>query len=277
MERSMSRVVSLGLSDELNAELSAWGFALERVDTVMAAAHTCAESPARVLLVSLQVGAAGLMGLMDSVRQSSSRLVVLAIGTVPASAWRELFLGGADELLPAEIDPKSLAARVEYWATTSVSDATVVEEPFGSQATPVPRAKPKVSELQAFEHRLAQEFARARRYDHPLAVLVVRCAESPADQVDTVYSFIEKELRSFDFMVKLEAQLLAVVLPFTALSGALVVLQRIALRKSARQLPALFCGASAVPHPECETPEALLSQAVQNAKRAEQDDRAVCI
>ncbi len=273
----MSRVVSLGLSDELNAELGAWGFALERVDTVMAAVHTCTENPASVLLVSLQVSAAGLMGLMDSVRQSSSRLVILAIGTVPAAAWRELFLGGADELLPADVAPKSLAARVEYWATAQLSDSTEGEEPFGSQVTPVPKAKPRLTELQTFEARLVQEFARARRYDHPLAVVVVRCIHSTPDQADNVYSFVEKELRSFDFMVKLEAQLLAFVLPFTSLSGALIVLQRIGSRKSAMQSPLLFCGAAAMPHPEYETAETLLTQAMQNAARAQQDDRSVCI
>ena len=213
---------------------------------------------------------------------------VLAVGAWEGARARAQILDrGADGVLDAAFEPVELVARVGALLRArrqQVELATTVRElEAASLLDPLTR----LYNHRLLARRLPEEFARARRYDDPLSLVLVELdgARAPADprpgpgiSAPTASDPLLRQLadalvrivRSVDLVARYGSEEFVLVLPSTHFAGALPVAQRI--QQAARALSVtVSIGAAFYPGRKVASAEDLLQQASAALARARQE------
>jgi two-component system cell cycle response regulator len=134
---------------------------------------------------------------------------------------------GADDYLGKPYEAEELRARIEVLLRTQ---AAFSERPAAEAGEGPPAPVELGSE--ELRRRMQEEFERAERYSDPLACLRVEVdasAESGrvAEQVTSLRSIIDGNVRKIDLVAKIDERGFLLVLPNTHFPGALTVAERI--------------------------------------------------
>ena len=219
---------------------------------------------------------------------------VVVLGVEDAQIRTRLLDLGADDVLPASIDPDELLARLRR-------RTAVFRRPSGMTRGPGDRvavvdALTEVHNRRYFMLRLEDEFRRAQRYDNPLALVLVDLDqfrginESFGHLVGdgvlrAVAQCLVAAVRETDTVARTGGDEFACILPQTHLAGALTVAERIrrdvaALRTgpAAELLLTASVGVGSHPAVHVQTAEELIGAADGCLARAKREGRnRVCL
>jgi two-component system, cell cycle response regulator len=211
----------------------------------------------------------------------SPPVVLVVAGTDPDAPAAALALG-ADDALAAPVHLPELCARLQARIRDrQYPRGTVREEAIrwgGDDALPRPRPSvPPVDQL--LDHRLQEEFERARRYSLSFSLVLLdvgaREAEGGEGGLTAAAERLRQALRLPDFLSRYGGGELAIILPETGLDGARRSVVRLRERLARKALevpsdhPSISAGIVTYPHPAVTQPDdmfALVEAALARGK-----------
>ncbi len=212
----------------LASALERTGRQLVHTDDAHDAVEALRENATDVVVASSELPHRGADTLAAFSRSIDSPAVVIVIGGEDPPSRARLLFEGADDCLPATVDPVELAALVERRCSvlSAVRRASAELTALRNLATVDPETH--LDNERGFQARLAEEFRRALRYDAPLVLLLVDAgAEASAAMTKELSVLVRKATRETDFVARPQAASFAVTLPHTSLAAALTVAERV--------------------------------------------------
>ncbi|MCB9705290.1 MAG: response regulator [Myxococcales bacterium] len=223
---------------------------VEAVDGNQALELTNREAPDLVILdvVMPKIGGLEACRILKAQTQGTY-LPVLMVSTRSSVAARvEGLRSGADDYLGKPYDPTELAARVDVLLRTRAAFTAQARRngaPAANERRPAERIAareaPTSSEIR---EAMAEELARAGRYNDPLALLRIAASRPLADE--RLATIVRRGLRRID-LVDVGGGEATLLLPDTHFPGALAVAERI-VRGGRKEGVAVNVGVSFFPH-----------------------------
>jgi len=149
----------------------------------------------------------------------------------------------------------------------------------------------KIANRRAFDERLAEEFARGKRYDHPFALVLLDIDHFKAindkhghvagdKMLQLVAMRMEQQVRLTDFVARYGGEEFAILLPESSAEQALVVAQKVReaveqarLRHDRETLRVTISAGVGEMNPKRDTPEMLTKRVDAALYRAKQSGR----
>jgi two-component system cell cycle response regulator len=291
--RIVVAVAAEDVAAALCTALSLEGWAVARAGTAGEAISETLETPVDAAVVQLELpgesGLAVLQHLRAAAPERHLPVVMLSPSVDPATRVESL-AAGADDVLPMQVAPLELVARLKRQLAVRAQVQTLADECSRLRELSVTDGLTGLFNHRHFHERLADEFRRAVRYDDPLSLIMIDIdhfkrfndayGHQTGDKVlRAVAAALTGAVRETDFVARYGGEEFAVLLPNTPLAGALTVAERMShdVRKaSVEGLDAKVTaslGLSAFPGRSVHRPEHLVRTADQALYRAKAEGR----
>lgn len=217
--------------------LTEHGFVCSHASTAIEAIQLTMDTVFSAAIVELELGGESGLAVVQHLRGDERPMPILVLAGEGASQTIEALKLGADDVVPQAISFEELLARLERRFSLASRLAVLLDQRDELLALSTTDGLTQVANHRAFQERLREEFRRAQRYDHPMALILMDIDHFKAvndthghlvgDEVlKAVAKALKGAVRETDFIARYGGEEFAVVLPKTHLAGALTVAER---------------------------------------------------
>lgn len=270
------------LSHLLSRQLQRAGYATKHASTIREARELFRDTPWDIAMLDRGLPDGDGLELCQELRASSAHGYILMLtGNDSGEAKLQGFEHGADDYVTKPFQLDELLARVRAGVRIVALQKALLETTLTDSLT-------RVANRRAFDERLEDAFEHARRYERPLALVLVDVDHFKAindthghDAGDRVLRAVADVLayssRQSDFVARIGGEEFAVLLPETALFEAMQFAEKlrcnVAVAAIATGPVTISVGVANMPHSRVATSAELFRAADQALYRAKANGR----